>query len=206
MNTTEFKKNYLSHYCLLEKDFQSTAEFVTIEEDNYNTYSVAFLKLLLTIGSEIDVMLEFLAKLYDPNTKESGFGCSKVVLENEPDIKSLEIQVRSEGILVHPWNCSGIPEWWTVYNKIKHKRYESATHFDSARKYYQYANLKNVINSLAALLSLELYAYRFIALRDKEKRFAPSIKSIFTINNSYWKGIGVGGGYIFIDGDLYIDD
>jgi len=87
MTTKEFKRSYISHYLLLEKNFQSTTEYVTVAEDNYDAYSVSYLKLLLTIGSEIDVMLEFLANLYDPTTKESGFGCSKVILKNEPDIK-----------------------------------------------------------------------------------------------------------------------
>ena len=206
MTTKEFKRNYISHYLLLEKDFQSTTEYVTVAEDNYDTYSVSYLKLLLTIGSEIDVMLDFLAKLYEPTTTESGFGCSKVILKNEPDIKSLEFQLRSEDISVLPWDCETIPEWWTAYNEIKHNRYEPATKFDPTHKYYQYANLKNVIKSLAALLSLELYAYRFIAQRDNEKVFAPTIKSIFTVKNSYWKDIGMGGGYVFIDGNLYIDD
>ena len=71
MTVSEFKKNYINHYLLLEKDFQLTTEYVTLSEDNYNTYSVSYLKLLLTIGSEIDVMLEFLAKLYEPATKET---------------------------------------------------------------------------------------------------------------------------------------
>ena len=206
MNIKEFKRTYINHYLLLEKDFQLTTEYVTIAEDNFETYSASYLKLLLTIGSEIDVMLEFLANLYDPDTKERGFGCSKVILKNEPNIKSLEIQLRNEDISVCPWDCGRIPEWWTAYNEIKHNRYEAATQFDSTRKYYQYANLRNVIKSLAALFSLELYAYRFIAIRDNERAFAPTLKSIFTVKNSYWKDMGVGGGYVFIEGNLYIDD
>lgn len=206
MTISEFKKNYLNHYLLLEQDFKTTTEYVTVSEDNYSTYSVAYLKLLLTIGSEIDVMLELLAKLYEPTTKENGFGCSKVILKHETDIKSLEIQVRNEGFSLFPWNWACIPEWWTAYNEIKHNRFEDATMFNPARKYYQYANLQNVLSSLAALLSLELYAYRLIALTEGQKLFAPTIKSIFTIKNSYWQDINFGSGTIFIDGCLYIND
>ena len=79
MNLDEFKRNYINHYLLLEKDFQLTTEFVTTSEYNYDTSSVSYLKLLLTIGSEIDVMLEFLAKLYEPDNNETGFGCSKII-------------------------------------------------------------------------------------------------------------------------------
>lgn len=205
MNTKEFKKNYINHYLLLEKDFQATAEYVSIADDNYNTYSTSYLKLLLTIGSEIDVMLEFLAKLYEPDTKERGFGCSKVLLKNEPNIRALEFELRNEGILIHPWDCTRYPEWWTAYNEIKHNRYESATQFDPSRKYYQYANLRNVINALAALLSLELYAYRIIALSNNEPLFVPNIRSIFTVKNSHWEDIGFGSGCIVVDGHLYLD-
>lgn len=53
----EFYQNYIEHYALLEKGFVATRQFVTVAEDNYATYSSAYLKLLLTIGSEIDVML-----------------------------------------------------------------------------------------------------------------------------------------------------
>lgn len=206
MTITEFKKNYINHYLLLEKDFQLTTEYVTLSEDNYNTYSVSYLKLLLTIGSEIDVMLEFLAKLYDPATKETGFGCSKILLTNEPDIKSLELKLRNEELIIKPWDYKKIPEWWTAYNEIKHNRFEVATKFDPSRKYYQYANLKNVIYALSALLSLELYAYRIIAIQNSEKLFVPTIKSIFTVQNSHWKDIGFGNGSVFIDGCLCIND
>ena len=206
MTVDEFKKNFVNHYLLLEKDFQLTTEYVTLSKDNYDTYSVSYLKLLLTIGSEIDVMLEFLAKLYDPATKEMGFGCSKILLKNEPDIKSLEIKLRNEELLIKPWDCEMIPEWWTAYNEIKHNRYEDAIKFDSSRKYYQYANLRNVINALAALLSLELYAYRIISIQNSEKLFVPNVRSIFTVQNLYWKDIGFGSGIIVIDGCLYMND
>ena len=206
MTTAEFKKNYINHYLLLEKDFQSTTEYVTPSEDNYNTYSVAYLKLLLTIGSEIDIMLEFLAKLYDPTTQASGFGCSKILLSHESDLKLLEFRLVSEDLLIKPWECEKIPEWWTAYNEIKHNRFESAKMFDSSRKYYQYANLRNVIKSLTALLSLELYAYRLIANENNEKLFVPNIKSVFTVLNSYWKDVGFGSGSIFLDNCVYIDN
>ena len=41
--------------------------------------------------------------------------------------------------------------WWTDYNKIKHNRTEKD---DSGRYYYQKANLKNVLHSIASLYIL----------------------------------------------------
>ena len=206
MTITEFKNNYINHYLVLEKDFQLTMEYVTLSEDNFDTYSTYYLKLLLNIGSEIGVMLELLAKLYDPNIKKTGFGCSKTILEKEPDIRLLELKLRNEELFIKPWDYEAIPEWWTAYNEIKHNRYKSADSFDSKRKYYQYANLRNVITSLAALLSLNLYAYRHIAQQNNERLFVPNIRSIFTIQNLHWKDIEFGSGIIYVDECLYISD
>ncbi len=130
----ENSENYVNHYLLLEKDFEETKQYVTIAEDNFEAYSVAYLKLLLTIGSEIDVMLEVVAKEYDVNSSENGFGCSKVLLEHEPDVKKLEIMLKDENVTILPWDCDRIPEWWTAYNEIKHNRYEEAKKFNSSKK------------------------------------------------------------------------
>lgn len=43
MNIKEFKRTYINHYLLLEKDFQLTTEYVTIAEDNFETYSASYL-------------------------------------------------------------------------------------------------------------------------------------------------------------------
>ena len=205
MTISEFKSNYLNHYLLLEQDFKITIDYVTLEENNFTTYSVAYLKLLLTIGSEIDVMLEFLSRLYEPTTTVSGFGCSKIILNHEPNIQSLEIFVNNKSFSLLPWKANPIPDWWTAYNEIKHNRYEDALKFDPTRKYYQFANLQNVLNALAALLSLELYAYRLIAINEGERQFVPAIKSIFTVNSSHWKDAEFGNGIVLIDGCLYLD-
>ncbi len=206
MNLEEFKKHYFSHYMLLESDFSETIKYVSLSEENFNTYSAIYLKQLLATCSEIDVLLSFLAKLYNFNCKDTGFGCSKILLENEPDIKNLQIEVKNKGIILQPWQCSSIPNWWTAYNEIKHNRFADATKFDKTKKYYQYANLDNVLNSLAALFSLELYAYKKLAQIENHQQFIPNIKSIFSVKNSYWENSNVGSGTLFIDGCLYIDN
>lgn len=204
MKTNDFQKNYVNHYLLLEKDFEETRQYVTISEDNFEAYSVAYLKLLLTIGSEIDVMLEVVAKEYDADSRENGFGCSKVLLEHEPDVTNLEIMLKDENVIIMPWNCDRIPEWWTAYNEIKHNRYEEAKMFNSSKKYFQYANQKNVLYALAALFSLEMYGYRKIAQKNSEEMFVPTIKTIFSVKNSHWKDVNMGNGVVVIGENLYM--
>lgn len=56
MTTNEFNKYYLSHYMLLEHDFKATFDYVDPEKENYSAYSSIFLKQILSIGSEIDIL------------------------------------------------------------------------------------------------------------------------------------------------------
>lgn len=210
MNLNQFKHNYLNHYLLLEKDFIETMQYVTVEKSNFETYSAVFLKLLLAVGSEIDIMLDFVSKLYDPSNSETGFGCSKVIWKFEKDITKLEIELIGKDITLVPWKSdekysTHIPIWWTVYNEIKHNRYGIAEKFDKTKRYYQYANLINILNSLAALYSLELYAYKFIANVENERIFVPTCKTIFTINNSHWKDISFGNGIVYYKEGIYLE-
>lgn len=204
MNTVEFKNNFINQYLLLEKDFENTKQFVTIAEDNYRTYSTAYLKMLLNIGSEIDVVLEVLAREYDTNNKESGFGCTKVIRGHEPDIKELEVKLRGDNISILPWDCETIPDWWTAYNEIKHNRNEIAIKFDENKRYFQYANLQNVLYSLAALFTLEMYTYRIIAQKNNIEMFVPAIKTMFSISNSHWKDVNIGDSAIIIGEKMYM--
>jgi len=162
------------------------------------------LKILLSIGSEIDIMKKFLAKELDSN-----FSCEeshKVILSKDKNFKELEVKLLSDNTIIKPWCYAKEPDWWTIYNEVKHNRLEPALKFDSSRKYYQYANLESVLHSLAALYSLEMYSYRIISQKCNETPFVPTIKTIFCMNNSFWKGIEHGNGSIILDECLYIAD
>ena len=52
----------------------------------------------------------------------------------------------------------------------------------------------------------ELIAYRKIAIDSGEELYIPTIKTLFSINNSYWTGIQHGSGVVFLNGTLYMDD
>ncbi len=76
MNLLEFEINYFTHYLLLENDFIKTFDYVTLSKDNYSTYSAMYLKLILSLGSEIGIMLQLLAGLYNDSKHYDGFLCS----------------------------------------------------------------------------------------------------------------------------------
>lgn len=79
-----------------------------------------------------------------------------------------------------------------------------AKEYDPSKKYYQYANQKNVLYSLAALFSLEMYAYRAIAIKNNDEIFVPVIKTMFSIINSHWKDVSIGNGAIVIGENMYM--
>ena len=200
MTVKEFKRDYLRQYCLIEKDFQNTIDYVSISPLNYSTYSPTYLKILLSIGSEVDVLKEFICNLYKVKKKDFA--------SVEKDFHSVVVEVWSEAISLTPWETTGShPVWWTIYNEVKHNRneYAEAEGFDSSKRYFQYANLENVLNALAGLLALEMLAYKKVAEENGEERWIPSIHSIFQMKNLYWKDIDNGRGYVMINGDLYID-
>lgn len=202
MKIKEFSRLYLTHYTLLENDFLDTIQYVTVSDDNYSTYSPTYLKLLLNICSEIEILLSFLAKEYEPNCKKDGFGCSLVIRQHEPEIKSVNVGIIDEDINFLPWDCERYPEWWTAYNEIKHNR--NGLSIDNEQLNFKHANLKNVITSLAALFSLEMFAYRKVASDNNENLFVPIIKSYFTIKNLYWENIKFGKGVVIINDNLYM--
>lgn len=199
MTLKEFKRNYLRQYCLIEKDFANTIDYVSISAANYGTFSPAYLKILLSIGSEIDVLKDCVCKLLNTDMKH--------FIQVEPDFHSVSVEVSSDEIVLTPWDTTDpFPKWWTAYNEVKHNRNESADKFDPLKKYFEYANLENVLSALAGLYSLELLAYKIVAEQNNEKIFVPCIRSIFQVKNLYWKDISNGSGFVFFDGGLYMEE
>lgn len=197
MNLKDFKKEYLSQYILIEKDFRDTNDYVSMSENNYKTFSAVYLKLLLSIGSEVDVVEQLLCELL--HTDKAHFN------EVEPDFYSILVEVENYDIILSPWKFDGnYPNWWTAYNEIKHNRNCVAEKFDKSKKYFEFANLENVLNALAGLFSLELLAYKKIADENKDEMFVPDIHSIFNIKNLYWENVRVAGSYIYINDKTYL--
>lgn len=70
-----FVKNYWNYYRELEKEFISTRKYVEFSSENWNTYSLEYLKLFQTICSEIDVVGKAMAgacnSLFNPEDKHN---------------------------------------------------------------------------------------------------------------------------------------
>lgn len=64
-----FIKNYWQYYRELEDELLSTQKYVYFCEDNFNTYSIEYLKLYQAICSEIDVIGKAMAAHINPKFK-----------------------------------------------------------------------------------------------------------------------------------------
>lgn len=150
--------DYFLYYSELEKEFFSTESFVTIEKDNFKTYSIKYNMLYQSICSEIDCLLKELCIMINPS-KQVGklHEYYDVITKKFVFFKEESVIFNKSKIQMKPWSKwtkEKAPVWWTYYNKVKHHRFEK----DEKNNYnYKSANLKNIMNALAALYIVEQY-------------------------------------------------
>lgn len=172
----EILETYWNYYLELEQQFLNTSKYVEICKNNFNTYSIEYLKLFQTICSEVDVLAQAIAlnanqalKQNDVNTiSKWGY----YVEHYYPDITSFRVNIKDmiivpfanwkhelsrnkKGALVMKLSDgSRNPNWWIEHNKVKHQRVILCKDNESFN--YSKANLKNVLYSSAGLYALEM--------------------------------------------------
>jgi hypothetical protein len=75
-----------------------------------------------------------------------------ILHSNIKPLHELEILIPRYDLSFTPWDSwvsDKNPDWWKLYNKIKHQR----------DKFYKEANLKNALLSVSGLFCLVLYSY-----------------------------------------------
>ena len=91
-----------------------------------------------------------------------------------PLFAATEVSIETNEIMLFcpwkSWMSAKKPMWWTLYNKVKHERLTIYTDIEEYRnkKYYQTANLENVLNSLAALFILEFYCILVLCYKTND--------------------------------------
>ena len=150
--------DYFLYYAELEREFFATESYVTIEKDNFKTYSIKYNMLYQSICSEIDCLLKELCLLIDSSKHVKKIHeYYDVITEKYAYFKKESVVFNKSKIQMKPWlnwTKEKAPSWWTYYNKVKHHRFEK----NRNNKYnYKSANLKNIMNALAALYIVEQY-------------------------------------------------
>ena len=172
--------SYWFYFLNLEHDFEETARYVEhtfesvdykINNQDYNhsnkyTYSIEFAKIIMSTCAEVDILLRELCKIVRPESLNScqanihKYG--SIILSEIPKI--IETNTTIRGRKIYPWmgwkydgldsrghHIGTAPEWWRNYNNIKHNR----------ASYYKSANLITSIESLSALLILNIYLHYY---------------------------------------------
>lgn len=212
MTGKEFFEVYWQFYLLLENDFLSTKRYLEIDDFNRTAYSTEYSKQYQTICSEIDVFCKELCKeINGSQTANKIQHYCKVITESIPNFTETKINVRYWEKAIYPWRnwsykiqidknseqkilSDKNPNWWTLYNKVKHQRTTKLKKYKSI-PFYKYANQENIINSLGALYILEMKCLDLIMMKmsdtdddecfyeyEKSKLFYFDQKPIFEVS------------------------
>lgn len=149
MTRNEFNINYWMFYLQLEKEFYNTLDYVEFSQDNYETFSKQYVRQLLSIGSELDVVFKALCKVVNPNASAGCITDYANILCNWGDLVKSEVQFKFTKEFFKPfegWEPNKSPDWWRDYNTVKHNRADA----NNLKK----GNLKNVFYALMALFDL----------------------------------------------------
>ena len=97
--------------------------------DNFGTYSFEFVNQLLTIGSELDVMMK-LTSGFQATDRKTISDYAPIILQKLPNITGQEVKVQGLECAIKPFgnlntqtpsNLKG----WQAYNDVKHGRVEN---------------------------------------------------------------------------------
>lgn len=139
-----------SYYLSLEDDLITTNRYVEICEDNLDTFSTQFTRLLLAAASEVDVVAKTLCAQIDPHSKPKNIEeYRQLIVPEFPAIPAIEMGIEWNPLRIKPWESwaasdPSSPDWWQAYNGVKHER---NTNFRSG-------NLRNALEAIAGLYCL----------------------------------------------------
>jgi hypothetical protein len=144
---------YWDYYLTIERDIIETTRFVEFVPTNYSCYSIEFARIIMSAGTELDMVFKQLCEKIDPNTTADNINnYYDVVIPVFPNIINIQRYIRGYELLLKPfdgWTKGNNPCWWTHgYNKIKHER----------NTYFNKATLENAINIVSGL-SIVLFLF-----------------------------------------------
>jgi len=180
MTREEFKNNHWRYYLLLEKEFINTLDYVELASNNYSTFSIVNVKLLLQIGAEVDNIFKVSCNL---TGRKNITDYIDPITEKYTIITDQKVSALNYSITLQPfknWNKDKPSEsltFWKHYNNVKHDRIIN----------FSNASLESTINALAALFILEMYLINDIYNENNDlyTNLPENESNLFMLNN--WK-------------------
>lgn len=197
LSCEQFLDHYWTKYVSLEKDFLETCRYVTLNEDNFDTYSSAYLRLLIELGSEADIMMKEYCKCLEKSFRGSKI-CQYInfIFEYESDFFTQKVVVYDGMLSLTPWAIridgekKESPYWWIAYNKCKHRRTEKGTIESQTKEYYKFANQKYTLNALASVYQIYIYLYKRLADLEGNRVKVPIPGSrMFRLEGGDWDSV-----------------
>ena len=144
-----------NYFLAIENDLVRLSRYVEFDERNFVCFSVEIARILLAASAEADVVCKQLClKLNESSLADNIHRYREHIKVAYPNICDFEVILSRYGLTAKPWDKwnedEGVPDWWTAYNKVKHRRQSE----------YHRANLKNAIDSVAGLFVMTLYFFR----------------------------------------------
>lgn len=179
MKCNDFILAYWRHYVSLEKELLECLNYVELDVINFKTYSSHFSKLMLEICSEIDVIFKIYCKQLNPRfNRNSSIDRYR---ENIFNIKNSfiyeTVNINNTDIKLEPWikwnNNDKNPDWWKIYNSIKHERTSKVKINGLKMESYKFGNLESVLNALAGLYQILIYMYYELAISENKEITTP---------------------------------
>jgi len=166
--------HYWQYFIALEADLAATVRFVEPAEANMACYSIEFARILLTAGSEVDVLCKVLCQQHQIRLRPVNIqGYRNGITAKFPGFTKMEIQIPRYNLVRLPWReweKGETPAWWDSYNVVKHERH---AHFPRA-------TLGNAIDSMSGLFVLVSYLYH----KELRARTAQPWPQMLTLDSS----------------------
>lgn len=161
ITTTSLAIPHWNYFLALEQDLEKISRFIEFDDKKIDCFSIEIARVLLASTSEVDVVCKQLCQATNSASKATKIKayCDEITAAF-PNMIDFQIRMPRYGLAFTPWvnwREKKAPDWWKANNKIKHER-------DSQ---YHQGNLKNALNSVAALFIMILYLYKEKAERGE---------------------------------------
>ena len=177
-------RSHWNYFLAIERDLEVLSRYVEFDSRNFKCFSLEIARILLAAGAEVDVVCKSVCRASDAGSTAATINAYRAELNTAiPEIATFEVLIPRFDLTLQPWEKwsgdSGVPLWWTAYNKIKHDR-------DSQ---YHQANLKNALNAVAGLFVVVLYLYR----AEAEEGILLPLPQLVSAGDRHIEGFVVGG-------------
>ena len=156
--------HYWNYAEILNEQLANTTRFVEPHPSNLKTFSLEYTRIILSAGSEIEVVCRLICGEIDPSCSYTSSDnradmgkIAKKIQTSIPHIYNAKMEISSTSQTIFPfsvWKHSPASNltWWEDYNLIKHYRHNE----------FSRATLENAMSCVAALMILVSYLYTIV--------------------------------------------